>query len=145
MDAVLQTPDGPESLRLLPIANRPGVFETTFIARKTGRQTVKLALPSGPNEEAVYLESPFTVKPPSIETSEVWLDKPLLKDLANTAGGRYFELNELDQLAAAIPNKVQTIEIRGKPRPLWDRTAIFVALVGLLCVEWFVRKRCKLL
>ncbi len=145
IDAVLQTADGPEPLPLLPVANRPGVFESTFIAKKTGVQSVKLALPAGPDGEVPYLESQFSVELPSVETSEVWLDKPLLIDLATTSGGKYFDLHELDQLAAAIPYKTQVIEIRSRPRPLWDVSAVLVALVGLLSLEWFVRKRCKLL
>ena len=145
VDAILQTPDGPEPLPMLPIANRPGVFESTLLAKKTGVQSVKLALPAGPDGDVPYLESQFTVELPSVETSEVWLDKPLLVDIATTSGGKYFELSELDELPASIPSKTQVIEIRSKPIPLWDVWPVMVAFVSLLSVEWFVRKRCKLL
>jgi hypothetical protein len=145
IDAVLQTPDGPEPVVLLPTANRPGTFEAAVKARKPGLQTLRVNLPGGADGEALVLESQFTVELPSVETSEVWLDKPLLVDLAAISGGKYFDVNEVAQLAAAIPDKTQIHEIRSKPDPLWDVSGVLVALVGLLGVEWWVRKRCKLL
>ena len=60
-------------------------------------------------------------------------------------GGKYFDLDQLDQLAAAVPDKSETIEVRGKPDPLWDVRGMLVALVGLLAAEWAIRKRFKLL
>ena len=82
---------------------------------------------------------------PSVETNQVWLNKPLLMDLASLSGGKYFDINQLDQLPAAVPNKTQTIEVRSQPKPLWDVQGMLIALVGLLCTEWLIRKRFKLL
>ena len=80
-----------------------------------------------------------------METNQVWLDKPLLKELAETSGGKYFDIDQLDQLAAAVPDKTRQIEVREKPDPLWDVRGMMFVLVGLLGVEWLVRKRYKLL
>jgi hypothetical protein len=44
-----------------------------------------------------------------------------------------------------VPDKTETVEVRSKPDPLWDVRGMLIALVGLLCVEWLVRKRNKLL
>lgn len=146
IDATMQTGgDSPEPVVLLPAANRPGAFEAVVSARKTGLSTVRLSLPAGPDGEVPQLEAQFTVELPSVETSEVWLDKPLLVELASISGGRYFDVNQLGELAAAVPDKTQVVEVRSKPIPLWDVSGLLVVLVGLLGVEWFVRKRCKLL
>jgi uncharacterized membrane protein len=133
-----------ENVPLLPVANQPGAYEATLIAKKTGIHTLRIALPAS-GADGGQVETPFTVELPSVETNQVWLNKPLLTDLANLSGGRYFDVNQLDQLAAAIPDKTETIEVRSQPRPLWDVSGMLVALVGLLCTEWLLRKRFKLL
>jgi hypothetical protein len=100
---------------------------------------------SAAEAEGATIETSFDVVLPSVETNQVWLDKPLLKELAETSGGRYFDVDELDKLAAAVPDKTRQIEIREKPDPLWDNSRMMIALIGLLGVEWLVRKRNKLL
>jgi len=136
--------DTTENVPLLPVANQPGAYEATLIAKKIGVHTLRIPLPAG-GAESGQIETPFTVELPSVETNQVWLNKPLLADLASLSGGKYFDVNQLDQLAAAIPDKTETIEVRSQPRPLWDIGGMLVALVGLLCTEWLLRKRFKLL
>jgi hypothetical protein len=101
--------------------------------------------PGAADGEGAVIETPITVELPSVETNQIWLDKPLLKDLAELSGGQYFDINQMDELVAAIPDKVETVETRTKPDPLWDVRGMLLALVGLLGAEWFVRKRFKLL
>jgi hypothetical protein len=145
VDATIQvSSDTPETVPLLPVPNQKGAYQATVTARKTGINTVRISIPSGEAEGAT-IEMPFTVELPSVETSQVWLDRPLLKDLAELSGGKYFEVSELKELAAAIPNKSETIEVRDKPDPLWDVRGMLFGLVALLGVEWFLRKQFKLL
>jgi hypothetical protein len=134
----------PETVFLLPVPNRPGVYEAAFTAKKTGNHTLRIRLP-GTDSEGGNIETPFTVELPSVETNQVWLDKALLTDIAKLSGGQYFEANQLADLVAAIPDKTQIIEVREKPQPLWDKQGLLGALVGLLGVEWLLRKRFKLL
>lgn len=136
--------DAPETIFLKPKPNQKGSYETTVTARKVNINTIRINIPSG-DAEAAALELAFTVELPSVETSQVWLDRERLKDLANLSGGQYFEVNQLKDLAAAIPDKSQTIEVREKPDLLWDVRGMLFGLVLLLGVEWFVRKQCKLM
>jgi hypothetical protein len=145
VDATLALPgESPETVPLLPVANQPGQYEAALTAKKTGVHAVRINLPSSHSESGT-IESPFTVELPSVETNQVWLNKPLLTDLAGLSGGKYFDVNELDQLVAAIPDKTEIVETRTKPIPLWDVRGMLVALIGLLCTEWLLRKRFKLL
>jgi len=137
--------ESPETVVLLPVTSQPGAYEATVTARQTGVHTLRVAVPGASDAEGAMIESPFTVEMPSVEANQVWLDKPLLKELAEASGGQYFEINELDKLIAAVPNKTETIEVRSKPDPLWDFRGMLVILVGLLGAEWFVRKWFKLL
>jgi hypothetical protein len=144
IDATLAAGESTENVTLLPVANQPGAYEASLIAKKIGVHTLRIPLPASGTDSG-SIEAPFTVELPSVETNQVWLNKPLLVDLADLSGGRYFDVNELDKLAAAIPDKTETIEVRSQPRPLWDVGGMLMALVGLLATEWFLRKRFKLL
>jgi len=136
--------ESPVAVYLLPLANQPGAFEATYVPRKTGQHKLSVRIPGSTSEEG-GIEVPFQVNLPSVETNQVWLNKPLLNDLAELSGGRYFEINELDQLAAAVPDKTETIEIRSQPDPLWDIWQVLAVVVVLLGLEWAIRKRNKLL
>ena len=47
--------------------------------------------------------------------------------------------------AAAVPNRVRTIETQSPARPVWDNASLLMILVILLGLEWALRKRFKLL
>jgi hypothetical protein len=144
-EATLQVgSENPETVVLMPVSNQPGTFEATLTAKKTGRHSLRVRTAAAEAEGAT-IETSFDIVLPSVETNQVWLDKPLLKELAETSGGKYFDIDQLDQLAAAVPDKTRQIEVREKPDPLWDVRGMMFALVGLLGVEWLVRKRYKLL
>ncbi|MDX1944382.1 MAG: vWA domain-containing protein [Pirellulaceae bacterium] len=134
----------PETLPLAAIDNQPGHFEGTLIARKTGKHSVRINIPASEAEGGV-IEADFTVILPSVETNQVWLNSALLKEVAEASGGKYFSIDEVAQVAAAVPDKTEIAVFRSKPDPLWDVRGMLVALVGLLGCEWFLRKRFKLL
>lgn len=145
VDATIQVGnDTPETIPLTAVPNQKGNYTFTYTARKTGINTLRINIPSG-DAEGASIELPFTVELPSVETSQVWLDSARLEDLAKLSGGRYFDVSQLKELAAAIPDKSETIEVRDKPDPLWDVRGMLFALVLLLGVEWFIRKQCKLM
>jgi hypothetical protein len=145
VDAAVQIgSDSPETVPLLPVANQPGNYEASLTARKTGLHKVRISIPASESEGGV-IETTYNVDLPSVETGQVWLNKPLLMDLANISGGKYFDVDQLDKLAAAVPDKSEVVEVRSKPDPLWDVRGMLFGLVGLLGCEWFLRKRFKLL
>ena len=145
VDAAVQIgSDAPETVPLLPVANQPGQYEASLTARRTGVHKVKISIPAS-EAEGGLIETTYNVDLPSVETNQVWLNKPLLMDLATISGGKYFDVDQLDQLAAAVPDKSEVVEVRSRPDPLWDVRGMLVALVGLLGCEWFLRKRFKLL
>lgn len=145
VDATIQVgSETPETVPLLPVANQKGAYQATLTARRTGINTVRINIPSG-EAEGSMVEMPFTVELPSVETSQIWLDKPLLKDLAELSGGKYYDVSQIKELAAAIPDESTTTEVRDKPDPLWDIRGMLIGLVVLLGTEWFVRKQFKLM
>lgn len=145
IEATVAAPDfAPEKVNMIAVTNQPGRYEATFTASRAGNGTFRVQLP-GASAEAAAIETTFVVELPSQETNQTWLNRPLLMDLAKLSGGQYFEVNELAQLAAAVPNRTETIEERTRPQPLWDVPAMLVLLVGLLSTEWLLRRRYNLL
>jgi hypothetical protein len=136
--------DSIETVFLTQVPGQPGTFEASLTAKKTGLHRLRVRSAVAESEGAA-IETEFQVELPSVETNQTWLDKALLTDLASLSGGKYFDLDQVSELAAAVPDKSETIEVRGKPDLLWDVRGMLVALVGLLAAEWAIRKRYKLL
>ena len=134
----------PEELTFTLVPNSPGLYETTLTAANQGLHTVKINLP-GAGAEEIEIDTNFSVILPIRETQATWLNKAGLVELAETSGGRYFELDQLDQLLEAIPNRIRRLETPSAPIPIWDTMRVFLLLVILLCMEWALRKRFKML
>jgi len=134
----------PIPVTLKQVPSQPGQYQATITAGKTGRHILSVAV-SDEFSSPPIIETTFSVSLPSAESSRTWLDKPLLVELAEASGGRYFEVDELDGLPAAVPNRQRALDVQSKPIPLWDTSRVLFLLVGLLTVEWAVRKRFRLL
>jgi len=64
--------------------------------------------------------------------------------MAKITGGRYYSYSEASKLPEEIAKEVKaTTEAGIKPvdKEIWDVPALLALLVGLLAVEWFVRRR----
>lgn len=146
--AVLHAPSlPPENIELLPDGKLPGRYTATLVARQRGPHELAIVMPGETGTSPPHHNTEFTVVPPSVEVERSWLNKPLLVELASLSGGRYFEVSDADQLAAAIPDRKQVITVPGKTLILRDsmRVALLALLVTLLGIEWAVRKHFKLI
>ena len=86
----------------------------------------------------------FTVNELKAEYTNVVADHGLLFNIANTTGGEMFYPNELDQLAEAIFNKEEIVDISYTEKDVSDVINwkwIFALIMVLLSLEWFMRKR----
>jgi hypothetical protein len=144
----------PQTITLKAVPNQAGQYEATVAARQVGQHMLHvLDLPDTAGPEAVRIESSFRVDLPTVEQNQLWLNKPLLVEMARRSGGQYFELNQLDELSGEIEDTYESFEVRGRPDLLWSTawngisTGYFVlaGLVLLLGLEWGVRKGFKLL
>jgi len=124
---------------------KTGRFEAILVAKQRGLHTVEINLPGDSGPEADKITTSFNVELPSAETNTTWLNRDLLHEVADLSGGGYYQLNELDKLAASIPNATEVFEVPGKPVPIWDLRGVLFLFVLLLGIEWSVRKAFKLL
>ena len=147
--AVIRSDDGRSQtveMKLLP--NQEGRYEGTFVAQRIGNYQATIDL--GTSDETLIDPIAFRVIPPTAESGAFWLNEKLLADIATQSGGKYFQLNQLDDVAEALPTIVTRAEFNSPPKPLWDgnstlRWGMFLLPALLLTIEWIVRKWYKLL
>ena len=86
------------------------------------------------------------VSRPNLEIVRPQMSRGDLVTLAEGSyGGRYYEIDEAKELAESIPDLHAEIPVRSRPTSLWDNRVVLTLLVGLLCVEWALRKWYRLL
>lgn len=134
----------PGKLEFSPVENEPGTYRATLAATQPGQHYIKVSLP-GEGAETIDIESSLSVTLPVKESRETWLNRPQLQDIAKLTGGRYFDIDETAQLAAALPDRIRRLEMRSQPIPVWDTNRILILIAVLLTLEWALRKRFKLL
>ncbi len=104
-----------------------------------GAYTVQVRA-SGYTQEALAVQSPIAVEPTiGQETLFQAADPGLLRDIAEAAKGRSLSLDSpealLEALAPLATGRVVEVEL-----PLWQSFPWFLVLIGLLSLEWLLRK-----
>lgn len=143
--AEIDKPDGTrEKLTLRLIDGKPGRYEGTYRAVARGRYKANLVLGDlGSGEEVA--PRPFMVKLPSAELAESRMDEETLKKIADSSGGQFFRLADLDQIPDLIPSRREKIPLSASERKLWDNRYVLGLLILLLVIEWIGRKYIRLL
>ncbi len=134
--------EDPTEIKFTPVPNEAGIYQATVSTEAAGEYKVAITLEDG---EGFTVDTRFRAELPIRETRDTWLDRELLERIARDTNGAYFEINQLDKLAEALPNRIRRLETRSQPIPLWDTNRVLFLLVGLLGLEWALRKKLKML
>jgi hypothetical protein len=141
VDARYEVEGVSQKFTLRAVLDDPGWFEGRFVPDRVGAYRVRVALAGaggGPSVEAYH---EVQVARSQLETAETRMNREALRTLATgSAGGRYFEVNEVEALPELIPDRHEETVTPGRPSALWDNATALALLAGLLCVEWAVRK-----
>ena len=86
------------------------------------------------------------VEIPDREMSHSSQDRETLTAIAERSkGGRYVFLGDVDELVEEFKDrKPLEQEINRQTEPIWDRAWVLFLVLGLLSVEWLLRKRARL-
>ncbi len=82
----------------------------------------------------------FSVEPFSLEFQSTRMNEPLLRQIAERSGGHYYDLDQLEKLAADLKLSPQQIT-QTRELPLWRSIPLLAIALFLLSTEWFLRKR----
>jgi len=131
--------EGNRSLAISIPQLKPGVFETRVPVFTGGEYRLKVTDPVA--KEAAEIS--FDVANVSVERRNPVRNVALQKSIAAETGGRSYELGEVQQFPTdfSAPRLRETsVEIL----PLWSTWLTFSVVIGVLLIEWFVRKRVNL-
>ena len=81
----------------------------------------------------------FSVSEPKFEFGETAMNEGLLRELAATTGGQYFREEDLYKLPELISAKTERVQSPMEVE-LWASPLYFILLLGVVTVEWVVRK-----
>jgi len=133
------TPDGKQSVLSLS-REEDGVFMGSLLASEPGPYRFWLVDPDEPSVP----RSPriVTVTTPSKETDDAVLDELLLERIAARTGGRYAQIDDVDQLLSAFDDRPRERPLDKLEREeVWAGFPQLSLLVALLAFEWILRKR----
>jgi len=75
---------------------------------------------------------------PELANTDMQIDH--LRRIAELSGGESLSALELQKLPALLNREPHTTTVR-TDRPLWDNSLVALVLVGLLGIEWILRRR----
>jgi len=135
VEAKLEAPGAPaQAVRLLPSRQGQGIFEGSFVASRPGSTVLSVAL--GPEQES----QSFDVHLPDTEFQHPTMDSRTLREVAEATRGAFLRLDEVERLPGHIQSVAQEITTEVQD-PVFDAPLIVVIFLGLVCSEWWFRKR----
>lgn len=119
-------------------ADSLGVFSASFVPPGEGKYVVNA---SGYRNELQLGKDRliFEVIPFEKELLEVRQNSTLLREIANASGGKYVTVSGLDSLKEILNAPPQMVRIK-KSFVLWDSLYLLLAVLGLIVLEWALRK-----
>ncbi len=140
--AIVEATDGTEfrkRLELKPDANRPFMYEADLSDLISGEYRITLETPGLPWED----ESPESVLIVREELSEELADlsanRNLMEEIAAASGGRFFYLDEADQIPELFVDTQEFTSVR-EEIPLWSHWIVLVLFCVVATTEWMIRK-----
>ncbi|MGB9598018.1 MAG: glutamine amidotransferase, partial [Candidatus Poribacteria bacterium] len=82
----------------------------------------------------------FIVQTATLEYQSIQLNEPLLKQIADISGGKYYNINDINELSKSIKSDQESI-ILTKEQSVWDNGWLLGFVVIMLTTEWLLRKK----
>lgn len=133
--------DPQRRVKLTRLPQAPGTFEGQLGQLAEGNYHAWVETPAfagAPPARDFRVESPYR------ETQLLRMDQAELALTAERTGGRYYPLWEAEQLQTDLPPGRPVPLRMDDPRNLWNHWLTLGVFVALLCGEWILRKRFRL-
>lgn len=143
VDLIVAGPDGrTQQYKLFPRYEEPGYYERKLELPAVGRYEISAkAVLRG--DELGTDKAVLQIRPSTEELRRLSQDAEGLKKIAFASGGEYLPFDKANELFSLLHKDTHVIQ-RHRDSDLWDNGWIFAAIIGLLCMEWFLRKRAGL-
>ncbi len=135
------TPDKKE--QFLPVdesIHETGLYTAEFAPEAPGLHLLNFEALNDKGEVVGTLEEALFVTVDQREFQQARYNPSALERIAEVSGGKHYALSRLDRIAEEIPWKTSddASEIRIH---LWNLPLLFALLVGMMTLEWFLRRR----
>jgi len=129
----LKNAQGPHpEVSLRPIPEQPGLYRAEFVAPAPGNYQFWV-------EQDPDTRLDFNVTEPKFELGETAMNAPLLEEIASATGGAFFREEDLYKLPETIRLKSERVRSPLEVE-LWASPFYFLLLLGVVTVEWVLRK-----
>lgn len=125
-----------ERVSLQPDRTSPGLYEGYFTAPAQGRYRLE----ANEDDKEVSNTTEFQVAMVKQELLDTKMRLEGLKRIAQLTGGTCLTVQDLPKLETLLNTKPITTTVRSE-RPLWDNWLVATILVGLLSMEWILRRK----
>ncbi|HLA83623.1 MAG TPA: hypothetical protein VJL29_02430 [Thermoguttaceae bacterium] len=95
---------------------------------------------AGVGAEGAVATVDFTVAEPAGEFEHVQMEAALLREAARQTRGRFYTIDDADNLISELPSGGQAPIETLPPVPLWNRWPMLALFLALLVTEWVARK-----
>lgn len=129
----------PQVLRADP--RRPGQFVNVFRPSRADSYRISVPVP----ESSDVLQAGVEVVVPNLESEDPSQNVALLTSVTEQTEGTYLPLEEAaSRLPDLLPDCSEPVVVDEQTRTLWDRRWLMYLMVGLLGLEWALRRLVKL-
>lgn len=125
-----------ERVSLQPDRTSPGLYEGYFTATIPGRYRLE----ANEDDKEVSNTTEFQVASVNKELTDINMRLEGLKRVAQLTGGKCLTAKDLSNLDSLLNKEPIKTEVRSE-RSLWDNGLVASLLVGLLGMEWLLRRR----
>ena len=125
-----------ETVSLRPDRSHPGLYEGYFTPPASGRYRIE----SNETDQHISNTTEFQVALVKKELTDPNVRVERLKRIASLTGGMCLNMSEFSKIQSLVDNKPLTTTVRSE-RPLWDNGWLALAIIGLVGLEWILRRR----
>jgi len=118
---------------------RKGMYQMKYPIRASGVYRIQSVVPTL-GEEGFQAAIKIFGESVSLEQNSLQMRKEVLERIAAKTGGKFHMM----ETASGIPDEIPYLErelSEVKLRSLWDTAYAIIAFVGIMTLEWFLRKR----
>jgi len=118
---------------------KKGMYQAKYPIRRPGVYRVRSAVPVL-GEEGFQAAIKFSAESSSLEQNSLQMKREVLERISAKTGGKFHSI----ETASAIPDELSYSErefVDVKLRSLWDSYIAIIAFVGIMTLEWILRKR----
>jgi uncharacterized membrane protein len=125
-----------ERVSLQPDRTSPGLYEGYFTAPVSGRYRLE----ANEDDKEVSSSTEFQAVVVNQELNDTNMRMDELKRIAKLTGGACLTVSDFPKLHTLLNTEPITTTVRSE-RPLWDNGLVVAILIGLLGMEWILRRK----